>query len=127
MKLFSVGLGSTSDRSFRSRSLNPSTVADLACGHQSDAVYFGAAYGNLLVDRHHECRHAEEAARSRRTDNGDAVLVANISASVGAFALADSSKDAVIIATLPAGGYTVQISGVGGNTGAVLLEVYEVP
>ena len=47
--------------------------------------------------------------------------------SVGAFALALTSKDAALVATLPPGAYTVQASGVGGSTGVALVEVYEVP
>ena len=48
-------------------------------------------------------------------------------AQVGAFALTPGTKDAVIIKTLPAGGYSAQISGLGPNpTGGALLEVYDV-
>jgi sugar lactone lactonase YvrE len=45
--------------------------------------------------------------------------------SVGAFALAPGSTDCALIITLPAGGYTAQVSGVGGTTGVALAEVYE--
>ena len=56
--------------------------------------------------------------------------IVTASANVGAFALALESKDAVLLLTLPPGSYTAQISGVGSaavNTGAALVEVYEVP
>jgi hypothetical protein len=46
---------------------------------------------------------------------------------VGAFSLASKSKDAAMVITLPPGSYTVQVTGVGGTTGAALVEVYEVP
>jgi uncharacterized protein (DUF1800 family) len=47
-------------------------------------------------------------------------------AQVGAFPLPASSKDAVVVATLPAGAYTAQISGAGSaNTGVAILEVYD--
>lgn len=46
-------------------------------------------------------------------------------ASVGAFALVAGSRDAVIIASLPAGGYTATIQGVNGTTGTALVEAYE--
>ena len=36
-------------------------------------------------------------------------------------------RDAVLVATLPPGSYTAQVSGVGGTTGVALLEVYDVP
>ncbi len=46
---------------------------------------------------------------------------------VGAFALPTTSRDAVLLTTLPPGGYSVQVSGVANTTGAALVEVYEVP
>lgn len=46
---------------------------------------------------------------------------------VGAFPLPANSKDAVVVATLPPGAYSAQISGLGAdNTGVALLEVYDV-
>jgi hypothetical protein len=56
----------------------------------------------------------------------DPAQVATVSSQVGAFALAAGSADCALIVTLPAGAYTVQISGVGGTTGVALAEVYEV-
>ncbi len=50
---------------------------------------------------------------------------AAIAASAGAFPLLARSKDAMIVTTLPAGKYTVRVSGVGGNVGTVLVEVYD--
>ena len=41
------------------------------------------------------------------------------------FALPTNSKDAAAIVRLPPGGYTVQATGVGGTTGNVLVEVYD--
>ncbi len=45
----------------------------------------------------------------------------------GAFALAQGSADAAMIATLPAGSYTLQLSGINGSTGVGLVEVYLLP
>jgi hypothetical protein len=57
---------------------------------------------------------------------GDALL-ASIGASAGAFPIADaSSKDAMLLVTLPPGSYTVQVSSEQNTTGTVLAEVYEV-
>jgi uncharacterized delta-60 repeat protein len=42
----------------------------------------------------------------------------------GAFALQPGSKDAAVLATLPSGAYTLQVSA--GGTGTALLEIYEV-
>ncbi len=57
---------------------------------------------------------------------GTAALGAAFNA-VGAFALDPASKDAALLATLPPGNYTVQVSGVGGTTGVAIVEVYEAP
>jgi hypothetical protein len=43
----------------------------------------------------------------------------------GLFPLASDSRDALILVTLPAGLYSVVVSGVGNSTGEVLVEVYE--
>lgn len=60
-------------------------------------------------------------------DDWPATLSATF-ASVGAFALPAASRDAALIATLPAGrAYTVQISGVNNTTGEALVEIYELP
>ena len=46
---------------------------------------------------------------------------------VGAFVLADGSKDAALLVELPAGNYTVKLFGGDGGTGIGLLEIYELP
>lgn len=46
---------------------------------------------------------------------------------VGAFALADSSKDSAVLVTLDPGVYSAQVNGVAGATGVSLLEIYELP
>ena len=38
-----------------------------------------------------------------------------------------ASEDAALIATLPPGSYTAQVSGVGNTTGIAIVEVYELP
>jgi hypothetical protein len=58
--------------------------------------------------------------------NANPALIASTAVSVGAFALAPGSLDCALIASLPAGAYTVQVSGVGATTGVALAEVYEV-
>jgi hypothetical protein len=58
--------------------------------------------------------------------NDDAALQ-TASAQAGAFPLAAGSKDAALLTTLASGGYTIVVSGVGGSTGVVLVEIYEMP
>ena len=48
-------------------------------------------------------------------------------ASVGAFELAENSKDSALVVFLPAGGYTVQVSGASNSMGEALIEIYEAP
>ena len=57
---------------------------------------------------------------------GSAALSAAF-ASVGAFPLATTTKDAALLVTLAPGTYTAQVSGVGGTTGVALVEIYDVP
>jgi cyclophilin family peptidyl-prolyl cis-trans isomerase len=47
--------------------------------------------------------------------------------SVGAFPLTAAARDAALVLTVPPGGYTIQVSGVDGSAGVVLVEVYELP
>lgn len=56
---------------------------------------------------------------------GDPNLAA-VFTQVGAFALDATSADCALVATLPPGAYTVQITGANDSTGVVLAEVYEV-
>ncbi|MBI5689911.1 MAG: hypothetical protein HZC55_07400 [Verrucomicrobia bacterium] len=53
--------------------------------------------------------------------------IASAAARSGAFPLTAGSKDAAVLATLPAGVYTLQVSGGTANAATALLEIYEVP
>jgi hypothetical protein len=46
---------------------------------------------------------------------------------VGAFLLTANSGDCAIVATLPPGSYTAQVTGANSSTGVALVEIYEVP
>ncbi len=46
---------------------------------------------------------------------------------LGAFPLAEGSRDAALLVTLAPGSYTAQVSGAGTTSGLALLEIYEVP
>ncbi len=59
------------------------------------------------------------------TSSNPAVLT-EAGTSVAAFPLGSSTKDSILLMTLPAGSYSAQISGVGATTGAALVEVYEI-
>jgi sugar lactone lactonase YvrE len=46
---------------------------------------------------------------------------------IGAFPLASGSADCAIVATLPPGDYSVEVSGLSGSTGMALAEILEMP
>ncbi len=56
---------------------------------------------------------------------GGSAAISTASNLVGAFPLQPGSRDSAILATLAPGGYTAQISGVGGTTGVALVELYD--
>ena len=59
--------------------------------------------------------------------NTNPAQIASTAVLVGAFALPANSADSALLGSLPAGAYTVEISGIDGTTGVALAEVYEVP
>jgi hypothetical protein len=67
------------------------------------------------------------ASIGTNTGWGGGSALAAVFAQVGAFALQAGSADSALVITLPAGAYTVQVSGTGGTSGIALVEVYEVP
>jgi len=79
----------------------------------------------VLVVR--DSRGVEVAANDNWSTANNAADLAAAAAGAGGFALAAGSKDAVIAATLPPGGYTASISGAANTTGVALVEVYELP
>lgn len=59
------------------------------------------------------------------TTTSDPAALVSRTLRAGAFPLSPTSADSAVLAALPAGGYTVVVSGVGGTTGAALVEVYD--
>jgi hypothetical protein len=64
------------------------------------------------------------AVKVAENDNFDAGLASTF-ASVGAFPLTAGGRDAALVVSLLAGGYTIQVSGADGGTGSAIVEVYE--
>ena len=62
---------------------------------------------------------------AQNDDWGGGAPLTTAFANVGAFALPAASKDSALLATLPAGGYSAQVSGAAGTTGVVLVESYD--
>jgi thiol-disulfide isomerase/thioredoxin len=60
-------------------------------------------------------------------DAPNAALLRAAAARVNAFALAEGSRDAALLVTLPPGTYTVAARSAGESAGVALVEIYEVP
>jgi hypothetical protein len=82
--------------------------------------------GGLLTDPQLSVYAAgvDAPAASNNDWGGTAALKAAFAAA-GAFSLTDNSKDAAVLMSLPPGGYSVQVSGVGSTTGQALVEIYD--
>ena len=59
-------------------------------------------------------------------ENANAAEIKSVSETIGAFALEDGSKDAVLMLSLAPGVYTARIGGKDGGTGIAIVEVYAV-
>lgn len=60
-------------------------------------------------------------------DWGGGPVLTDYFSRVGAFALPAASRDAALLVTLAPGAYSAVVNGVNNTSGAVLLEIYEVP
>ncbi len=58
-------------------------------------------------------------------DNANTAEIRTVTQALGGFALEEGGKDSVLLVTLPPGGYTAQVTGVGGSTGVGLVEIYD--
>jgi uncharacterized repeat protein (TIGR03806 family) len=57
----------------------------------------------------------------------NATAIRDTARAVGAFPLAEASRDSALLVTLPPAAYTLHISGANNTTGVVLVEIYDVP
>ncbi len=67
------------------------------------------------------------ASNDNWSASANATEIASAAAAFGAFALANGSRDAALVLTLPPGSYTAQVGGVGSTTGTALVELYVLP
>lgn len=85
--------------------------------------------GGVLADPILRVYRAGESMPIFQNDNWSATSyadeIAAKSAAAWAFPLPADSKDAVLLLTLPPGGYTAVVTGANGGTGVALVEVYE--
>ncbi|MFO1446697.1 MAG: S8 family peptidase [Opitutaceae bacterium] len=85
-----------------------------------------ASFGvtGVLSDPQAELFRVPTSIGSNDNWGGTAALVA-ANASVGAFALPAASRDSALAPSLSPGGYTLNVTGVGGTTGVALAEIYD--
>jgi len=106
----------------------PKTVLIRAVGPA--LAQFGLSAGEVLADPLATIKDAaglDVAANDNWSDAPNASILPQVFHNVGAFDLNAGSKDAVILATLAPGIYTVVVSGQSNSVGLALLETYEVP
>jgi hypothetical protein len=65
------------------------------------------------------------ATNAGLASSGAAAEITRVAQEVGAFALGATALDAAVVATLSAGAYAVEVTGVAGSTGQVLVELYD--
>ena len=85
----------------------------------------GLGTGVVLADPMLELTKSDGTVLLTSDDWGGDPAIAAAAAKAGAFALPAGSKDAAMIATLPAGAYTALITGKNGATGVALVEIYD--
>jgi sugar lactone lactonase YvrE len=66
------------------------------------------------------------ASNTGWSSNFNPAAVVSAASALGAFVLVPGSADSALVVSLPAGAYTVQVSGVNATTGVALAELYEV-
>jgi hypothetical protein len=105
---------------------SPLKVLVRAIGPGLSAVGLSAAV--TMADPQLSLFDSASVVLKTNNDWGGDALIAAAAAQVGAFAIANTtSKDAMILMTLPPGSYTAQASGGAGSAGFAILEVYAVP
>jgi uncharacterized protein (DUF1800 family) len=101
---------------------SPETVLIRAVGPSLTSLGLSGVLGAPVLSLYDSTGKLLQMNQGWGTGNATAAIMS----SAGAFALPVGSADSALEATLPAGAYTAQVSGAGGATGVVLLEVYEV-
>ncbi|MBL9188870.1 MAG: hypothetical protein JNK23_15410 [Opitutaceae bacterium] len=66
------------------------------------------------------------ASNDNWASGADAPIIAQAAVAAGAFPLANGSRDSALLVMLPAGAYTVTLTGVANGTGVGIVEVYDV-
>ncbi len=84
---------------------------------------FGVA--GTLADPQLALFNSASVQTAQNDDWGGGAALSAAFGAVGAFPLTATTKDSALLSNLAAGGYSAQVSGVGGTTGVVLVEAYD--
>jgi hypothetical protein len=66
------------------------------------------------------------ASNDNWSESADVALISDAFTQTGAFSIPGGSKDAALVANLPAGSYTAIVSGAGSTSGVAIAEVYSI-
>jgi len=83
------------------------------------------AVTGVLANPKLEIYNSANVKIAENDDWGSTSTLSNTFASAGAFAFNANSLESALVLTLPAGGYTAQVSGVNTTNGVALVEVYD--
>ena len=123
--LKTIGTGASLTAGFYVGGSTAKTVLIRAIGPTLGQAPFNI--GSAMADPQLTLFNSSQVVIAANNDWGGDQQIANMSNSVGAFALFNSAtKDAVLLITLSPGSYTAQVSPVG-TGGTAIVEVYEVP
>jgi uncharacterized delta-60 repeat protein len=115
----------TSTKNVLIRGVGPGLAAYGVAGSLADPVLsVYDASGNLVAQNR---SWASQIVSGPYQVGADAASIAATDASVGAFALASGSADTALIASLPPGAYTFEVTSASNSAGQALGEVYELP
>ncbi len=123
--LTSIDAGATLAAGFVLRGSTSRTLLIRGVGPSLGAL----GVGGTMNDPKLEFFNNDTGVKIGENDNwgGDAQLTAAMAA-VGAFALSGATtKDAVLLVTLPPGAYSARVSDTNGGAGTAIVEIYEVP
>jgi len=107
------------------RGVGPGLAAYGVAGWLADPVLSVYDAGGNLVAQN--LKWGSQAVAGRYQASVGATDIVSADSSVGAFALASGSADTALIANLPPGAYTFQVTSASNSTGQALGEVYELP
>ena len=102
----------------------PKTVLIRAVGHGLAALGVNSGF---VPDPQMTLFGAGGVKIGENNDWGGALALSETASAVGAFAIPPASKDAAILVTLAPGTYSVEVTGVGSQSGLAVIEVYDVP